>query len=90
MFSTFGFYPVNPPSATYVVGSPMFEKVTIHLTGRTEPLVIKSPGATGDKIYVKGLSLDGKPITKAELSHKDIMAAKELVYEMADTPQTWG
>jgi putative alpha-1,2-mannosidase len=93
IFTAFGFYPVNPPSATFVIASPMFEKVTLHLPGKRDgqPLVIKSTGATTKK-YVRSLILDSVPITSAKdgLTNAALLRGKELVFEMADTPQKWG
>ncbi|WP_239500820.1 glycoside hydrolase domain-containing protein, partial [Stenotrophomonas maltophilia] len=31
LFSALGFYPVTPASDQYVIGTPLFKKVTIHL-----------------------------------------------------------
>ncbi|KDQ09208.1 glycoside hydrolase family 92 protein [Botryobasidium botryosum FD-172 SS1] len=89
ILSSFGFYPVNPPSGDYVVGSPFFEKVVINFPGRSTPLVISSPGAT-ENPYVKSLKLNGRPIESASLSHNELMKGGLLEFEMSATKQTWG
>ncbi|WP_326769333.1 GH92 family glycosyl hydrolase [Streptomyces sp. NBC_01591] len=89
LFSAMGFYPVNPASGEYAVGSPMFDKVTLRLPGTKKPLVIKSKGAEL-KPYVKGLSLNGKRITKPFLSHSDLTGGGNLKFTMDAAPQSWG
>ena len=104
VFSALGFYPVNPASDEYVVGSPFFEKVTIRLlagaaTGREQDegkyrgeertLVISAPGAPS-KPYVQGLRVDGRPVDRPVLKHGDIVGAEKIVFEMSGTPTSWG
>ncbi|KAI1382645.1 glycoside hydrolase family 92 protein [Hypoxylon trugodes] len=102
VFSALGFYPVNPAGDEYVVGSPFFEKVTLRLPagvatggevscagGGERTLVIEAPGATS-KSYVKGLSVDGKPIDRPILHHGDIVKASLIRFEMSETPTKWG
>ncbi|KAI1410292.1 glycoside hydrolase family 92 protein [Hypoxylon sp. FL1857] len=102
VFSALGFYPVNPAGDEYVVGTPFFEKVTLrlpagvatggelgHADSREKTLVIEAPGATS-KPYVKGLSVDGKPIDRPILQHGEIVRATLIKFEMSETPTTWG
>lgn len=98
VYSALGFYPVNPASDEYVVGSPWFEKVTIcfpagastgGVGGEDHTLVITAPGAVA-KPYVKSLSIDGVKIDRPLLRHQQIVTAKHIAFEMADTPQSWG
>ncbi|KAI4866110.1 glycoside hydrolase family 92 protein [Hypoxylon rubiginosum] len=102
VFSALGFYPVNPAGDEYVVGTPFFEKVTLRLpagaaTGGEvggagdgeRTLVIEAPGATA-KPYVKGLSVDGKPVDRPILRHGEIVSANVITFEMSGTPTAWG
>lgn len=100
VFSALGFYPVNPASDEYVIGSPFFEKVTIRLPpgvanggdtqyGGDRTLVISAPGAP-TKPYIKSLKVDGKSIDVPMLRHSQIVGASHIDFEMADTPQSWG
>ncbi len=52
-----GLYPMNPGTPLYVVGSPVFEKVTLHRPGA--PLVVEAPGAGPLNAFVNGLSVEG-------------------------------
>lgn len=89
LFSAMGFYPVNPASGQYAVGSPFFDKVTLRLPRAHRPLVITSPRA-GLNPYVQALSLNGKKITKPFLSHAALVGGGKLKFTMNAAPQPWG
>ncbi|KAF2092457.1 hypothetical protein NA57DRAFT_50296 [Rhizodiscina lignyota] len=100
VFSALGFYPVNPASDEYIVGSPFFEKVTIRLPAGVanggnaqkdgeRTLVISAPGAP-TKPFVKSLKVNGKDITSPMLRHAQIVGASSIEFEMSETPQIWG
>ncbi|WP_344635247.1 GH92 family glycosyl hydrolase [Kitasatospora cystarginea] len=88
LFSAMGFYPVNPASGQYVVGSPFFDKVTLDLPGTSRPLVISSPNAPSSP-YVQALSLNGRAITEPFLRHEDLTGGGELDFTMNTAPQAW-
>ncbi|MGA4541984.1 GH92 family glycosyl hydrolase [Uniformispora flossi] len=89
LFSALGFYPVNPASGEYAVGSPFFDKVTLDLPGARRPLVI-SAGQAESSPYVQALSLDGTNITKPFLSHEALLRGGDLDFTMNAQPQAWG
>lgn len=89
LFSALGFYPVNPSSTQYVVGTPFFDKVTINLPGVNKTLVISSPDAPS-KPYVRSLKVNGEEITSPVIDHSQIIGGGLIEFEMSDTPQTWG
>ncbi|KAK3655231.1 hypothetical protein LTR56_003653 [Elasticomyces elasticus] len=98
VFSALGVYPINPASTEYVVGAPFFEKVTIRFPagaatggvgGEEHDLVISALGAL-TMPFVKSLTVDGVPVEKPILSHAQIVGARHIAFEMADSPQAWG
>ncbi|KAI0735964.1 glycosyl hydrolase family 92-domain-containing protein [Earliella scabrosa] len=89
IFSALGFYPVNPVSAEYVIGTPFFDKVIIDLPGAPKPLVIASMGAPR-KPYIKSVSVNGRKLDAPILAHSDIATGGHIVFEMSKTPQAWG
>ena len=89
LFTALGFYPVNPSSTSYIVGTPLFDKVTIDLPGVRQPLVILANGAA-TKQYVRSLTVNGKSISEPILDHGQIAGGGDIVFEMSDTPQPWG
>lgn len=85
VFSAVGFYPVCPGDPAYVLGSPIFDKVTITLeNGRT--FVIRARNNSDRNIYVQSSTLNGKEFTKWFLRHEDIVSGGELVLEMGPEP----
>ncbi len=61
VFSSLGFYPVTPGGTTYALGSPLVKEAKIHLqNGKT--LVIKAHNQSAKNVYVKSVSLNGKPL----------------------------
>jgi len=94
IFSAMGFYPVNPVSGEYVVGSPFHDKVTIRLPpvpNRREErtLTIIAPGAQ-TKPYVKSLTINGVPVPWPVIRHDQIVNGGNVVFEMSDKVQAWG
>jgi putative alpha-1,2-mannosidase len=88
LFSALGFYPVNPSSTQYVVGSPFFDKVTINLPGTNRPLVISSPGAPA-KPFIRSLKVNGKELKDPIIEHSQLLAGGLIEFEMSDKPETW-
>ncbi|KAJ5153657.1 uncharacterized protein N7500_009096 [Penicillium coprophilum] len=100
VFSALGFYPVNPASDAYIVGTPFFEEVSIRLpseartggkvaNGRERTLIISAPGAP-TKPYIGGLRVDGKRINVPTLKHSQVVNAARIEFEMSATPTSWG
>jgi putative alpha-1,2-mannosidase len=52
VFSAMGFYPVCPASDQYVLGTPLFKKMTISLTGGKK-LVINAANNSAENKYVQ-------------------------------------
>jgi predicted alpha-1,2-mannosidase len=85
IFSAMGFYPVTPASDQYVLGAPLFKKVTINLeNGKT--ININASNNSADNKYVNSLSIDGKPYTNNWVSHKALLNGAELNFDMIATP----
>lgn len=98
VFSALGFYPLNPASDEYVVGSPFFEKVSIRLPtgaatggvgGNEHAIVIKARGAPM-KPFVAAMRVDGKLVKRPVLKHEDIVTASVIEFEMSEEPTDWG
>ena len=70
----------NPCGGEYVIGAPQIPKATIALPGgRTLSVVAKN--LSKENMFVKSVAFNGKPVDKT-ISHADIMAGGELVFEM--------
>ncbi|GAA4300222.1 GH92 family glycosyl hydrolase [Aestuariibaculum suncheonense] len=70
---------------SYQIGSPIFDKVTIHLNSNYYPgetFQIKASNNSEENIYVKKAYLNSKPLSTYEISHSDIINGGELKLEM--------
>lgn len=90
VFSALGFFPLDPASGNYVIGSPVFEKVTLHIqepggTGKGE-FVIEAHNASDENIYIQSATLNGKPLNKTWFRHSDLVPGGQLVFEMGPAP----
>jgi len=83
IFSALGFYPFNAGSAEYTIGTPLFQKATLHLAGGKD-FTIQAPRKSDKAIYVKGVKLNGQKITDWTLTHKQIMAGGTLQFQMSE------
>jgi predicted alpha-1,2-mannosidase len=89
VLSAMGFYPENPMSGVYVIGSPVMDKATI--TVGTQKFTINVEHQGKKNIYVQKLSLNGKPYTKSYIKHSDLIKGGQMTFYMGDTPsKTFG
>lgn len=85
VMSALGFYPVNPVSGRYEIGTPLFRQVKIHLeNGKT--FTVKAPAVTSDNIYIKGVKVNGEPWHESYLTHDQIMSGATVEFEMTAEP----
>ncbi|MBZ9632388.1 GH92 family glycosyl hydrolase [Salegentibacter sp. LM13S] len=90
VFSSMGLYPFNPASAEYEIGSPIFEKSTINL-GNGKHFKIIANNVSEENIYIQSATLNGKNFNSTSISHKQLLAGGELVFEMGSAPnKKWG
>lgn len=85
VFSAAGFYPVSPGTDQYVLGSPLFEKITLNLeNGKTFEIVGKNN--SHENFYINNSTLNGRHYTKNYITQSDIMNGGKLVFEMSNQP----
>jgi predicted alpha-1,2-mannosidase len=90
VFSSLGFYPVNPANGAYVFGSPAVNQATLTLpNGNT--LHIEAMNNSQENKYIQSITYNDKPYTRSYILHRDLMQGGKLVFEMGDKPSaTWG
>ena len=87
VFSAMGFYPVCPGSDEYILGSPLFEKMTVHLENG-KSMQINAPGNSKSTRYIEEFRLNGKNYTRNYLRHQDLMDGARINLRMSDKPNT--
>lgn len=85
IFSAMGFYPVCPAVNEYVLGAPLFNKVTVNLENGKK-LVINAPANSDDNRYVQSMKINGEESTKNYLNHNELMKGATLDFEMGGEP----
>ncbi len=85
VLSALGFYPVNPGTPRYSIGTPRFDDITLH-TGSGKALHILAPGAESGRFYVKSVRLNGVRLHRTYLLHTEITGGGTLAFEMTATP----
>lgn len=85
VFSAMGFYPVCPGTSQYVIGAPLFSKITLALeNGKT--LVIQAPANSEVNRYVQSVSFNGRSWTATWLDHAALMKGGVIDFDMTDIP----
>jgi predicted alpha-1,2-mannosidase len=85
VFSSMGFYPVTPASDQYVLGAPLFKKVTVKLENG-KIISINAANNSSQNKYVNSLSVNGKPYTFNWLSHSALLKGATLNFNMSAQP----
>jgi predicted alpha-1,2-mannosidase len=83
VFSSMGFYPVTPGSATYNIGSPLFRNIKVNL-GNGKFFEIEAQNCSDENKYIQSATLNGVEWNKPWFSHKDIADGGKLVLVMSN------
>lgn len=81
VFSALGFYPVNPASGEYNIGTPLFDEAIIHLPSGKDFRITadrKKPKA----VNVKKMKLNDKAHKAYTISHSDLINGGELHFDL--------
>ena len=82
IFSSLGFYPMDPVSGKYELGAPLFDKATINLpSGKT--FVIQADNLSDENIYSKKVFLNGKKLDRNYITFYELLEGGNLRFEMA-------
>ena len=85
VFSSMGFYPVNPSNGMYVFGRPLFDEVTIALPDNKN-FKVETENNSFKNIYIQSVTLNGKKHSKSFITHKEILKGGELKFVMGPKP----
>jgi putative alpha-1,2-mannosidase len=85
LLGAMGFYPLCPGKAEYVLGSPLFDRITLHLANGKKT-VIEARGQSPSAVYVAKLLVDGRAHPSPTISHDEIARGAQLTFLMKDAP----
>lgn len=81
VFSAMGFYPVDPVSGRYELGTPLYPEVKLHLAdGKT--FTVRANGVSRENCYVKSVKLNDVPYDKTYITHEQILSGGVMEIEM--------
>ena len=85
VFSAMGFYPVDPISGQYEIGSPIFPEVKMYLaSGKT--FVVRAENVSDENIYIQSVTVNGQPYNKSYITHEMIMQGDTIHFVMGNKP----
>ncbi|HPR11981.1 MAG TPA: GH92 family glycosyl hydrolase, partial [Bacteroidales bacterium] len=85
VFSALGFYPVTPGAGQYVLGSPLFDRVTLFLENGKR-FVVEAKDNSRDNVYVDKVKLFGRELKRNYITHDEIMKGGQLLFRMSGEP----
>lgn len=85
IFSSMGFYPVNPANGAFVFGSPLFDQVTLNLPSNKQ-FIIKAVNNNEKNIFIQSVKLNDKEYTHSYITYKEIMQGGYLEILMGPLP----
>ena len=90
VMSAMGFYPVDPSTPYYIIGSPIFDAIKLTM-GNGKALEIVAENNSTANIYIQAATVNGSPWHKPWFSHDDIKDGAKLVLKMGPKPNfSWG
>ncbi|TKJ36208.1 MAG: alpha-1,2-mannosidase [Planctomycetes bacterium B3_Pla] len=97
VMSAIGLFEMDGGAATeptYEIGSPIFDKVTIHLDNRYYKggkFVIEAKNNSKENVYIQSATLDGKTLNKPWFYHRQLADGGKLILQMGQEPnKKWG
>jgi predicted alpha-1,2-mannosidase len=89
LFTAMGFYPVNPASGDYMIGSPMYNTMTLRLAnGKT--FRVEAENNSSQNVYIQSATLDGKALTVPVITWEQIQSGATLHFKMGPKASKWG
>lgn len=80
IFSSLGFYPVNPADGKYIFGTPAYTNATLKVRDKT--LTITAKNLSSKNRFVQSITLNNVKLNKGYITHQQLMAGGNLTYIM--------
>jgi len=85
VFSAMGFYPVCPGTDQYVLGTPLFPKVTICFENGKK-MEIVAPGNDDRHRYIDRMKWNKSVYTKNYVTHEELLKGGRIEFRMSEQP----
>jgi predicted alpha-1,2-mannosidase len=94
VFSALGFYPMNPDSGVFAIGSPVVSQAVIHLDGEKyhgHTFTVIAEHNSAENIYIQSATLNDQPLTRPWITRDELTAGGTLRFVMGPAPNLrWG
>lgn len=90
VMSAMGLFPSDPVEPYYLIGSPIFPELILHLDcGRDFRIIAKN--VSEDNFYIQSAKLNGREFNQPWIAYKTLQEGGTLEFEMASQPnKQWG
>lgn len=88
IFAALGFYPVDPVSGDYMIGSPLYSRITLRQPDG-KSFTVRAEGNSAENVYIQSATLNGQPLDRPVITYAQIRAGGELVFRMGPKPSRW-
>ncbi len=88
LFTALGFYPVTPASGNYMIGSPMFTRMTLRLAGG-KTFTVRAQNNSEKNVYIQSAKLNGRPLLTPVITYEQILNGGTLEFVMGPEPSHW-
>ncbi len=88
LFTALGFYPVTPASGDYMIGSPMFSRMSLTLANEKRFTVVADNNSDANR-YIQSATLNGRALDVPVITYEDIMGGATLRLQMGNAPSKW-
>ena len=85
VWSAMGLFPVTPGVDQYVIGSPVFDKMTLTLENGNQ-FVVEAEGNAPENVYIQSASLNGIALDRNYLYHSEVVRGGVLHLVMGPEP----
>ena len=85
VFSAMGFYPVCPGTNEYIIGSPLFKKVTLNMP-QGKKVTITAPNNSNENRYISSMKVNGKNHEKNYINHSTLTNGATINFIMTNLP----
>jgi predicted alpha-1,2-mannosidase len=89
LFTAMGFYPVNPASGEYMIGSPLYTSISIRLESGKQ-FRVEAANNSAENVYIQSATLNGAPLDIPVITWEQIQAGGTLRFVMGPHPSKWG
>jgi predicted alpha-1,2-mannosidase len=89
LFTAMGFYPVNPASGEYMIGSPLYRHIELKL-GNGKTFRVDAENNSTANVYIQSATLNNKPLDIPVITWEQIQSGATLHFVMGTQPSRWG